>query len=159
MSRYDWLLFLHILSAFALVAALVLYTIVIVAGRKLDVPTDIVRVFRISRVGDVLLPLGMMGVLIFGIWLAIDVDEYQLWDGWIIAALVLWLAAGAVGSRVGKIYDGVRERANALAAEGGDAPSPELATALRSQSGLVLHVVTVAIVILLLLDMLYKPGA
>jgi uncharacterized membrane protein len=159
MSRYDWLLFLHILSAFALVAALVLYTILIVAGRRLDVPSDVVRVFRISRVGDVLVAVGSLGVLAFGIWLAIEVDEYELWDGWIIAAFVLWLAMGAVGSRVGKIYDGVREQARALAGQGGDAPSPELAVALRSQTGLVLHLVMIAIVILLLLDMVYKPGA
>jgi len=30
-SRYDWLLFLHVASAFALVASLVLYTALIAA--------------------------------------------------------------------------------------------------------------------------------
>ena len=133
MSLYDWLLSLHVLSAFAWVAALVLYTVVIVAGRGLSVPSEVARMFRLTRVGDALIAVGMIGTIVFGIWLAFD--EYEIWDGWIIAALVLWLFAAAVGGRVGKIYNGARDRANALVAEGSDAPSPELNAMLRSQRG------------------------
>jgi uncharacterized membrane protein len=154
---YDWLLSLHVLSAFAWVAALVVYSVVIAAGWGLSLPSDVVRMFRITRVGDALIAVGMIGTIVFGIWLAID--EYEIWDGWIIAALVLWLASGAVGGRVGKVYNGARDRANALLAEGRDAPSPELSAMLRSQRGLVLHVVMVLLVLALLVIMIYKPGA
>ena len=34
--------------------------------------------------------VGGLGVLVFGVWLALEVDGYELWDGWIIAAMVLW---------------------------------------------------------------------
>lgn len=159
MSLYDWLLFLHIATAFALVSALVLFTYLILGGRSLDVPSDIVRMFRISKVGDALMGIGSIGVLVFGIWLAIDSDVYELWDAWVIIAIVLWLGFGAVGSRIGKIYYAARDRAKALVAEGRDAPNPELNAMLRSQTGLVLHFVTVALAILLLIDMIYKPGA
>jgi uncharacterized membrane protein len=154
---YDWLLSLHVLSAFAWVAALVVYSVVIAAGWGLSLPSDVVRMFRITRVGDALIAVGMIGTIVFGIWLAID--EYEIWDGWIIAALVLWLASGAVGGRVGKVYNGARDRANALLAEGRDAPSPELSAMLRSQRGLVLHVVMVLLVVAVLVIMIYKPGA
>jgi uncharacterized membrane protein len=154
---YDWLLSLHVLSAFAWVAALVVYSVVIAAGWGLSLPSDVVRMFRITRVGDALIAVGMIGTIVFGIWLAID--EYEIWDGWIIAALVLWLASGAVGGRVGKVYNGARDRANALLAEGRDAPSPELSAMLRSQRGLVLHAVMVLLVLALLVIMIYKPGA
>ena len=89
MSGHDWLLFLHVLSAFGLVAALVLYTVLIAVVWNKDVPGDVARLFRISKVGDVLIAVGSIGVLVFGIWLAIEDDRYKVWDGWVIAALVL----------------------------------------------------------------------
>jgi uncharacterized membrane protein len=158
-SFYDWLLFLHVATAFMLVSAIVLFTYLILGGRSLDVPSEIVRMFRISKVGDALMAIGSIGVLVFGIWLAIDVDSYELWDGWIIAAIILWLVFGAVGSRIGKIYYPARDRAKALVAEGRDEPNPELNAMLRSQTGLVLHFITVGVALLLLVDMIYKPGA
>lgn len=157
MELYDWLLALHVLAAFAWIAALVVYTVVIVAGWGLTVPSDVVRMFRVTRVGDALIAIGMLGTIVFGIWLAID--EYEIWDGWIIAALVLWLVAGAVGGQLGKVYNGARDRAKALLDEGRDAPSPELNAMLRSQRGLVLHVLMIVVVLALLVVMIYKPGA
>lgn len=159
MNLTDWLVALHVLSAFSIIAALVVYSFVIAFARNLSVPSEIVRLFRISRVGDVLMAIGMLGVLVFGVWLAIDKSEYAIWDGWIIAALVLWILAGFLGGRVGRIYNGARDRARALVAEGEDAPSPELNALLRSEQGLTLHVVGSFVFLLLLLDMIFKPGA
>jgi len=156
MELYDWLLALHVLSAFAWIAAMVLYTVVIVAGWRLTVPSDVVRAFRVARVGDPLIAVGMVGTIVFGIWLALD--EYQIWDGWIIAALALWLAGAAVGGQEGKVYNGARDRAKALVGEG-DAPSPELSAMLRSPRGLFFHVLASLIVVALLTVMIYKPGA
>ena len=159
MSRYDWLLFLHVFSAFALVAALTLYTVLIVSVWNKDVPGDVARLFSLQRVGDVLVGVGSIGVLVFGIWLAIDVKGYELWDGWIIAALVLWFVMGALGARTGKIYNAVRDRARALVREGENAPSAELRTLVQNRQGLWLHAASVLVVLLLLIDMIFKPGA
>ena len=156
---YDWLLALHILSAAALVAAVVLYSVLIVSTRGLDRPSEIVRYFRLARVGDVLLPIGSLGVLIFGIWLAIDVEAYQVWDGWVIAAIVLWFIFGGVGSRLGKLYNGARDRAGKLVAEGRDEPDAELRKVMTSQTGLILHLTAVLVVVLFFVVMIYKPGA
>ena len=41
-------------------------------------------------------------MLLLGIWLALEVDSYELWDGWIIAAIVLWLIASAAGGRLSR---------------------------------------------------------
>jgi len=158
-SRYDWLLFLHVLAAFSLVAAEVLFSFIILGSRNLDVPSDVARIFRLSRFGDVLVNAGAIGVLVFGIWLAIDVDEYQIWDGWIIAALVLWALFAEVGRRVGRIYNPARDRARALVAENRNEPSAELNAILRSKAGLVLQAASVVVVLLFLIDMIYKPGA
>jgi uncharacterized membrane protein len=158
-SRYDWLLFLHVLSAFALVASLVLYTTLIAVLWNKDLPSEAVRLFRIQRVGDVLVAVGSIGVLIFGIWLAIDVDGYEVWDGWVVAALVLWLVMGAFGSRTGKLYNAVRDRAVALARDGSDAPSTELRAMIQDRRALWFHVAGIVTVVLLLIDMIFKPGA
>ena len=159
MSRYDWLLFLHMLAAFSLVAAEVLVTLLIAGGWKLELPSEISRMFRLSRFGDVLFGVGAVGTILIGIWLAIDLDEYKLWDGWVIAGLVLWAVLMGVGGRTARFYYGARDRARALLAEGRDVPSPELTAILRSPTGLALHVATVVLVLLLFIDMIYKPGA
>lgn len=157
MGLYDWLLALHVLSAFAWVSALVVYTVVITSGWGASVPSEVARMFRVARVGDALIAIGMIGTIVFGIWLALD--EYEIWDGWIIAALVLWLAAAAVGGRTGKHYNAVRDRANALVAEGRNDPDAELGAALSAQRGIVLHGLSIAITVALLVVMIYKPGA
>jgi uncharacterized membrane protein len=159
MSLYDWLLFLHVLAAFSLVAAEVLVTLLIAGGWKLELPSEISRMFRLSRFGDVLFGVGAVGTILIGIWLAIDLDEYELWDGWVIAGLILWAVLMGVGGRTARFYYGARDRARALLAEGRDVPSPELTAILRSPTGLALHVATVVLVLLLFIDMIYKPGA
>jgi uncharacterized membrane protein len=154
---YDWLVALHVLSAFAWVAALVVFTVAIVAGWNVSIPSATVRIFRVTRVADALIAVGMIGTIVFGIWLAFD--EYEIWDGWIIAALVLWLVAAAVGGRTGKLYNATRDRAKALVSEGRDDPSPELNAMLRSRRGLVLHTAFVVATVAILVVMVYKPGA
>lgn len=159
MAFYEWLLALHVLAAFALVAALVLYSVVIAVSWNLALPSDVSRMFRLARVGDVAVPVGAVGTLVLGIWLAIDSDAYQVWDGWIIAALVLWALSMETGRRTGIVYNAVRDRARALVAEGRDAPQPELNAMLRSSTGLAFHAATVVLIIALLVVMIYKPGA
>jgi len=156
---YDWLLALHVLAAFSLVAALVLYTVVIAVSWKLALPSDVSRMFRLTRVGDVAVAVGAVGTLVLGIWLAIDSDDYQVWDGWIIAALVLWALSMETGRRTGTVYNAVRDRAPALVAEGRDTPHPELNAMVRSSTGLALHAATVVLILALVVVMIYKPGA
>ena len=84
--------FLHLLAAFVLVSGLVAYSVLVLSSRG----------EAVSRaLGSPALALwnaGGLGTLVFGVWLALDVDGYELWDGWIIAALVLWLiGSGAAG--------------------------------------------------------------
>jgi hypothetical protein len=157
---YDWLLALHVLTAFALVAALVVYWIVAVAARDVDRPVDSLRYFRVARPANILVIVGTVGTLIFGIWLAIDADAYEIWDGWILAALVLWAISAATGQRGGATYAEAQKTAERLAAEGrAEEPSPELRALLKDRNAIVLNVVSSVAVLLILLDMIYKPGA
>jgi uncharacterized membrane protein len=158
-SLYDWLLFLHVLAAFSLVAGAVLQTYMLVSGRRSDRPAEVVTRSRVVRVGDVLWAIGAGGTLVFGIWLALEVDGYQIWDAWIVAALVLWVVVGAIGERVARHYNDARDLAKRLVSEGRDEPSSELGAILRSPRGLILHGLALAGMLLILLDMIWKPGA
>jgi uncharacterized membrane protein len=154
----DWLLALHLLSAFALMAALVLYTAVMVANWGGDRPQRAAAYFRVAAIGGPLVGAGAGLALLFGIALAIDLDAYDPWDGWILASIVLWVVGAAAGSRVGDHYTGVQELVQRLAADG-DEPSSELAARLSDRRARTLHVLTVAAFTAVLVLMIFKPGA
>lgn len=90
---------------------------------------------RTVPVANVLWDAGGLGTLAFGVWLAIDLDSYGLLDGWILAALVLWAGAFELGRRT-----------RVAIAEGRPFPGA-------------LHWGRTALVVLLLADMIFKPGA
>jgi len=156
MSFYDWMLALHLLSAFSVAAALVLYTVMVVTGRRSSATLDTARLlFRIAPVATPLIAAGSVLVLIFGIILAIDSDQFELWNAWVIIGIVLWAILGAVGQRTGAYYTGVQK----LAEEGGDASEQEVLARLRAPTGARLHVITLVVFVLILLDMIFKPWA
>jgi hypothetical protein len=157
---YDWLLFLHVGSAFALVAALTVFWSIAVAARNVDRPVDSLRYFKIARPATVLITVGTLGTLIFGIWLAIDADAYQVWDWWVLLALALWLVASGTGQRGGVAYQDAAKLAAELDGQGrGDQPSEELRVKLQDRRAMWLNVVSSVAVLLILVDMIYKPGA
>ena len=133
MTLYEWLLFLHVLAAFALVSGLAAYGVLVLGGG------DPVR-RALGPPAVALWNLGGIGVLILGIWLAIDVDGYAPWDGWVLGAIVLWLVAFGASGPLGS---DLRESAARLSAE---------------RARLLLGVMTIATAALLL-DMIFKPGA
>jgi hypothetical protein len=160
MSLDDWLLALHLLSAFALVGALTVFSIGLVALRGADTPGRVLALGPTMQLGQRAVIVGVAGTVVFGVWLAISVDAYQLWDLWIVLALVGWAAATAVGMRSGALLMPLFERAEQLAAEGNDGPDEEFGSgspALRQAH--LLHWVSTAITLLVLVDMIWKPGA
>jgi uncharacterized membrane protein len=158
-SLDQWILALHVLSAFAFVAGLILFWVLIVAVRKTDTPDGTVRMEPIVKVGNAATGIGAGGTLVFGIWLAFSVGGYDIWDLWIIAALVLWAVAGALGQRTGVEYTAGMTKAKELQAAGQVGPSTELLAINRTQRGLVLHTATSVVLLLILVDMIWKPGA
>ena len=138
----DWMLALHVLSAFAWVAGLVVFWVLIVAVRKADTADETIRMEPIGRIGNVAVGVGMGGTILFGLWLAFSVGGYDIWDGWIVAAYM----QGAT-------------RARELEAAGQTGPSAELLELNRTSSGVFLHLAWSVVVVLILVDMIWKPGA
>jgi hypothetical protein len=123
----DWLLFLHLLAAFLLAVTVVMYSVVALGaaapGRTL---------FVADRCWDV----GGLGTLVFGIWLALNLEQYDFFDGWILGAIGLWLVATGLGQSVQRrVASG---ETGALAA---------------------MHWIRTLVIIGLLVLMIWKPGA
>jgi uncharacterized membrane protein len=158
-SFHDWLLAFHVLAAASLVAALTLFTVMILASRRADRPSEVARFWGLGRFGTVIVSIGTLGTLLLGIWLAIESDDYKLWDGWIIAAIVLWAIGSEAGRRSGIPFTRAGQRARALLAAGNDAPDAELGALMGDSRAFLLHWITVAAVLVILVLMIYKPGA
>jgi len=155
----SWVLAFHVLSAFAYVGGVVLFWILIVSVRTIDTPEETIRMGPIVKVGNIAVGIGAGGTIVLGIWLAFALDGYAIWDGWIIAALVLWAVSGAFGSRTGAAYMKGMNKAKELEAAGQRGANAELLALNRTSNGVLMHALTSAAVLLILLDMIFKPGA
>lgn len=155
MSFYDWMLALHLLAAFAVGGALVLYSVLVASGRRMTTLDQTRLLFRLAPFGTPLIAGGTILVFILGVILAIDHEDYQLWDFWILAGIVLWAVLAAVGQRSGAYYTEVQNVAEA----GGAGAESEVFARLRAPTGVRLHTATVVIFVLLLVDMIFKPFA
>jgi uncharacterized membrane protein len=158
-SLDDWLLALHVLSAFSYVAGIVLFWVLIVAVRKVDTPEGTIRMEPAVKVGNAAVGIGAGGTLILGIWLAFAVGSYAIWDGWIVAALVLWVLSIPIGQRTGVEYTRGMTKAKELEAAGQTGSNANLLALNRTTNGVVLHFLASVVVLLILLDMIFKPGA
>jgi hypothetical protein len=155
----DWMLALHVLSAFAMVAGMTLFWVLIAAGWRVDTPADILRMGPLARVAGASIGIGMGGTIVLGVWLAFSIGGYDIWDGWIVAALVLWVVAAALGQRTNAAYTAPVKKAQELEAAGQTGPSTELLALNRTSKGLVLQALVTVVVLLVLIDMIWKPGA
>jgi hypothetical protein len=131
---YDTLLFLHVLAAFLLAIGVVIYSS-FVLGSPVNGPT--------RTVGEALWGIGGLGTIVLGIWLALYLDGYELWDGWIIAAIVLWLAATGTGQPVSMAFR----------------PRGDDSAIAVDQRVVLMHWLRVILVVALLVVMVWKPGA
>ena len=155
----QWMLALHVLAAFSLVAGSTLFWVLVVAIRRIDTPDDTLRLGPVAKVGNATIGIGMGGTIILGIYLAFAVDGYAIWDGWIIAAIVLWVIGAALGRQVDEAYRQGPRKALELKGAGENGPNAELLALNRTSRGVLLHALTSAVLLLILIDMIWKPGA
>jgi uncharacterized membrane protein len=147
LDTYDWLLFLHLLGAAAVVAAIFFFGVVVLGGLRSGDRGDAVVYLGLARPGGILFDVGGMLLIVFGIWLAFEAD-YGITDEWVIAAIVLWVVSAYAGSRT---------RVRSLAARGKEVM--DVPTFLRERRVPLLYAVTVAAVFAMLALMIFKPGA
>ncbi|HVG75049.1 MAG TPA: hypothetical protein VM824_06680 [Thermoleophilaceae bacterium] len=124
---YHALLFFHMIAAFLLAVTIVMYSAVALGATSSP---------RMLFVADRCWDVGGLGTLIFGIWLALNLEQYDFFDFWILLALALWFVATGLGQSVQRRMGGEDMAAvNAM------------------------HWIRTIVVIALLVTMVWKPGA
>jgi hypothetical protein len=124
---YHALLFFHLIAAFLLAVTIVMYSAVALGATSSP---------RMLFVADRCWDVGGLGTLIFGIWLALNLEQYDFFDFWILLALALWFVATGLGQSIQRRMGGEDMAAvNAM------------------------HWIRTIVVIALLVTMVWKPGA
>jgi hypothetical protein len=158
-SFEDWIFSIHLLAAATLVGSLVMSWIVVVALRSAGTPNATLSLHRVALVGTAATWIGLVGAIGFGIWLAILRAAFHPWDGWVIGAIVLWCIATVALQRSFVEYAKPVSKARALMAAGQTEESVELTALNRTSTGLMLRALASLAIVLIVVDMLWKPGA
>jgi uncharacterized membrane protein len=156
-DRYHWLLVFHLAGALLVLGGATIAGIFNIAALRRERPSEIATLFSLTRVAVISVMAGMPIALIFGLWLVSDAN-YRWGDTWIVAALILWVIANALGGAGGKRDKRTRQLAEQLAAQG-DQPSGELRARLRDPLSLALSWGSGLAVVAILALMIWKPGA
>ena len=72
---------------------------------------------------------------------------------------MLWVIAAVIGQRTGKEYMAGMTKAQELQAAGQSGSNAELLALNRTQAGVLLHALVTLVFLLIVLDMIWKPGA
>ena len=159
MSTYDWLLFFHVTGAFLLVGGTVVAGFLTIATLRRERPSEIAALLGLIRVSLPFIYAGVALTLVFGLVLVHEANQgYSYRDAWVIAALVLWLVANALGGVGGRRQENVRRLARELSSER-DTPSDELRARLVDPIGLALSFGSGLAVFAVLALMILKPGS
>ncbi|MGH2910719.1 MAG: DUF2269 family protein [Solirubrobacteraceae bacterium] len=130
----DVALFFHLLGALLFVAGIVLAGAVFEVARRRERPAEIALLLGLTRIGVVLLGVGALLLLGFGLWL-VHIEHLSYGAGWVDAAIALYVIALALGASGGRRPKQARRLATKLAAEGSPA-STELRALLGHRASL-----------------------
>jgi uncharacterized membrane protein len=157
MSLFDWLLFLHITGAFLLIGGIVVAGILNAAAIGRDRrPSEVATLYGLIRWAVPMIMLGLLLTLAIGLWLVHEA-HLSYGEGWIVAAIVVWVIATVLGNIDGRYQRQTGELAGRLATEG-DAPSEELYARLRSPLALAISYASGIAAFVVLALMIWKPG-
>lgn len=157
MSTYQWLLFIHITGAFLLTGGVVVAGVLNLAAQRRERPSEIALLYGLTRIAVVFIVLGALIALVFGLWLVSEAPfGYHYSQGWVIAAIVLWVVAMAAGGQGGKRDRKTAELAAELATRA-DEPSAELKTRMRDPVSLILSYGAGLVILTMLAIMVWKP--
>lgn len=158
MGTYDWLLALHVTGAFLLLGGAVSAGALNLLARRVERPSEIALLLGLTRIPLVAINVGMPATIVFGLWLVVHVDGYEITEAWILASLLLWAVSGALGYLGGNREKETRLEAERLAAED-DSPSAALAVRLRDRVANLLSWGSGVAALVILALMIWKPGS
>jgi uncharacterized membrane protein len=153
----DVALFFHLLGAFSFVTGTVVAGLAFEAARRRRTPSEVALLLGLSRIGVLLVALGTLLVLAFGLWL-VSLGDWGYSAGWVDAALGLLAATAVLGTLGGQRPKRARKLAVRLAAE--RAPvNAELRALLDDRATLAVNYLSALLLLAIIALMVFKPGA
>jgi uncharacterized membrane protein len=152
----DWALFFHLLGAFLFVAGVVVAGVGFEVARRRRRPSEVALLLGLTRIGVVLVAVGTLLVVPFGLWL-VHLGRFGYGAGWIDAALALFVVVSILGALGGQRPKRARKLAARLAQEG-DAESAELRALLDDRTALAMNYLSAVLVLAIVAVMVFKPG-
>ena len=153
----DVALFFHLLGAFSLVAGVIVAGVALETARRRETPDEIALLLGLSRIGVVLVGVGTLFVLGFGLWL-VHLGDWGYGAAWVDAALALLAVTVVLGTIGGQRPKRARLLARRLAADGAPV-SPELRSLLDHRPTLAANYLSALLLVAIIGLMVFKPGA
>jgi len=153
----QWLIGFHVVGAFLFVSGAVAVGALHALAVRRERPSEIAFLLGLTRSAVAVVGAGALLTLALGAWL-VHHEGFAWSDGWISAALALWLASVVLGGIGGRSARHARYLAERLAADG-DQPSEELRRRLADPVAQALNYGSFLAVIAVLALMIWKPGA
>ena len=157
-TKYEWLLFLHLVGAFLIATGSGLGTGLYVAMRRTRSVRTLEALLRVGGIVPMITIPGALLAIIFGTWLVQDVQGFDFEQFWIWSAYVMWIAAMGLSAAV--LGPG-EKRAHALAEQeiaAGRDESPALQAMIEAPLFLGVTVALNVLIVLFLATMTFKPG-
>jgi uncharacterized membrane protein len=156
-TTVQWLLGFHVVGAFLFVSGAVAVGALHTLATRREKPSEVAFLLSLTRPAVAFVGAGALLTLGLGAWLVHE-QGWSWGDGWIAAALVLWIASVVLGGIGGRSARHTRYLAERLAAED-DRPSDELRRALSDPVAQALNYGSFLAVVAVLALMIWKPGA
>ena len=153
----EWALFFHLLGAFLFIAGVIVAGIVFEAARRRRRPSEIALLLGLARIGVLLVALGAVIVLVFGLWL-VQLGRFGYGAGWVVTALALFVVVILLGGLGGQSPKRARKLAVQLAKEA-DAESDELRSLLDDPLARTVNYLSAALLVAIVALMVFRPGA
>ena len=151
----DLALFFHLLGALLFVAGIILAGVAFEVARRRERPSDIALLLGLTRIGVVLVAVGALLLLAFGLWL-VHLEHLSFGVGWIRTSTALYIVALGLGAAGGRRPKQARHLATKLAAANA-AANPGLRALLNDPWSLVANYGSGALVVAVLVLMVFKP--
>jgi hypothetical protein len=155
MTRSEVGLFLHITGALVFVGGAVVAGVVFETARRRSRPSEIALLLGVTRTGALITMGGALVVLLAGLWLAGEADQWS--EPWLLTSLVLFVLSLALGGLGGRRPKEARRLAARLA-DGPDEQTPELRRLLDDPLSRLANYASSGLVVAILVLMVWQPG-
>ncbi len=151
----DLALFFHLLGALLFVSGIILAGVAFEVARRRERPSEIALLLGVTRIGVMLVGVGALLALAFGVWL-VHLEHLSYGAGWISTSIALCIVVLGLGAAGGRRPKQARHLATKLAAECAPA-SPGLRSLLNDRVSLAANYSSGMLVLAIVALMVFKP--